>query len=758
MRLITAFSYPFLQKKKLKAVPLRGVEQLQDGYWQATDHDPQFKLKGVFPRLLSGWVSIHVHVVSGQKMTPKLYLDFGKGYAESLTVCMQPTHREGEYHAQLVLNEPLKGIRFDPAEVPCRFYFSDISLSVHSELLHIYQQLVTLMMRDYRELKDPFAIVRKSHVRYKKHGWAGMVERLEKEYKALHPSKTYRNTPHYLEYMQWIEQNEQNRLEAFSEEQFLRKPLISIVMATYNTPEKYLKKALDSVLDQSYPHWELCIADDASTNNKVRKILKVYAKKDRRIKIVFREENGHISAASNTALSLAAGEYVALMDHDDMLAPNALLEVVKCINRNPEVKLIYSDEDKIDEQDRRYDPHFKSGWNPDMFYSYNYISHLSVIESTVLKTAGGLREGYEGAQDYDLFLRVIEQINDNAICHIEKILYHWRALAGSTAYASKQKPYTANAGLKALNNHFAKKAPCITVIHGLLPNTYKISYPLENEPLVSLIVPTRDGYDILSKCISSILEKTDYKNYEIIIVDNETTDPKTLHYFDMLEQSHSHIHVIPYHEAFNYSAINNYAVKKARGEIIGLINNDVEVISQHWLTEMVQHAVRPEIGAVGAKLYYDNDTIQHAGVILGIGGVAGHAHKYFKREEHGYFSRLKIIQNCSAVTGACLVVRKELYEAVGGLDEAHLKVAFNDVDLCLKIMQKGYRNIWTPYVELYHHESVSRGAEDDEVKQKRFQKEVEYMKKKWGKILKEDPFYNTNLTKKYENFGLCSNV
>ena len=254
------------------------------------------------------------------------------------------------------------------------------------------------------------------------------------------------------------------------------------------------------------------------------------------------------------------------------------------------------------------------------------------------------------------------------------------------------------------------------------------------------------------------MEKTDYKNYEIIIVDNETTDPKTLHYFDMLEQSHSHIHVIPYHEAFNYSAINNYAVKKARGEIIGLINNDVEVISQHWLTEMVQHAVRPEIGAVGAKLYYDNDTIQHAGVILGIGGVAGHAHKYFKREEHGYFSRLKIIQNCSAVTGACLVVRKELYEAVGGLDEAHLKVAFNDVDLCLKIMQKGYRNIWTPYVELYHHESVSRGAEDDEVKQKRFQKEVEYMKKKWGKILKEDPFYNTNLTKKYENFGLCSNV
>ncbi len=754
MRLITAFSYPFLQKKKLKAVPLRGVEQAQDSYWQATDHDPQFKLKGVFPKLLSGWVSIHVHVVSDQKLSPKLYLDFGEGYSESLTVCMQPTHNKGEYQAQLVLNESLKGIRFDPAEVPCRFYIADIFLSVHSELIHIYQQLVTLMMRDYRELKDPFAIVRKSHVRYKKHGWAGMLERLEKEYNGLHPSKAYRNPHHYLEYMHWIEQNEQNRLNAFLEEQFLLKPLISVVMATYNTPEKYLKKALDSVLAQTYPYWELCIADDASTDKKVRQILRAYEKKDQRIKVGLRKKNGHISAAFNTALSLTTGEYIAFMDHDDMLAPNALLEVVKCINRHPEVKLIYSDEDKIDEQDRRYDPHFKSGWNPDMFYSYNYISHLSVIESTVLEAVGGLREGYEGAQDYDLFLRVIEQINDNEICHIEKILYHWRALAGSKAHASGEKLHTANAGLKALSNHFTKKDPRISVVHGLLPNTYKVSYPIDNEPLVSLIVPTRDGYDILSKCISSILEKTDYKNYEIIIVDNETTDPKTLHYFDTLTEAYSHIRIIPYHKAFNYSAINNFAVQEARGEIIGLINNDVEVISKHWLTEMVQHAVRPEIGAVGAKLYYDNDTIQHAGVILGIGGVAGHAHKYFKREEHGYFSRLKIVQNFSAVTGACLVVRKELYEVVGGLDETYLKVAFNDVDFCLKLLVFGYRNIWTPYVELYHHESITRGLEDSEEKVNRFNSEVNYMKNKWKEYLKKDTYYNLNLTHRSESFGL----
>jgi len=754
MRLITACSYPFLQKKKLRAVPLRGVEQAQEGYWQATDHDPQFKLKGVFPKLLSGWVSFHAHVTSEQKLTPKLYLDFGEGYAESLAVHMQPTHNEGEYHAQLVLNKPLKSIRFDPADAPCRFYLSAISLSVHSELLSTYQQLVALMMRDYGELKDPFAIVRKSHVRYKKHGWVGMLERLEKEYKALHPSKTCRNTPRYLEYMQWIEQHEQKKPEPFFEEQFLFKPLVSIVMATYNTPEKYLKKALDSVLSQTYPYWELCIADDASTDNRVGQILKAYEKKDQRIKVVLRKENGHISAASNTALSLATGEYIALMDHDDMLAPNALLEVVKCINCTPEVKLIYSDEDKIDEQDRRYDPHFKSGWNPDMFYSYNYISHLSVIESTVLKMAGGLRKGYEGAQDYDLLLRVTGCIKGNEICHIPKILYHWRAFKGSTAYAPEEKYYTSEAGLKALKDYFVAKDGRIQVEHGLLPNTFKVNYRLSEEPLVSLIIPTRDGYDILSLCIESILEKTTYKNYEIIIVDNQTTDPVTLGYFKELTETYPNIRVISYDDEFNYSAINNFAVREAKGEVIGLINNDVEVISEHWLTEMLQHAVRPGIGAVGAKLYYDNDTIQHAGVILGIGGVAGHAHKYFKKDDHGYFSRLKIIQNFSAVTAACLLVRKKVYEDVSGLDEENLKVAFNDVDFCLKLQKAGYRNLWTPYVELYHHESVSRGMEDNTEKKKRFEKEVIFMKHKWESTLRNDRFYNENLTKKHENFGL----
>ena len=596
---------------------------------------------------------------------------------------------------------------------------------------------------------QPTRVIRKSYARYKKHGWQGMMQRLDKEYNNLNLYEI-NHLGRTSDYKKWILENE---VEMDKLEKLEYNPLISIITPTYNTPLKYLKEMLDSVLAQTYTNWELCIADDASSNQETLKLLKEYAERYKNIKVIYREENGHISKASNSALSLVNGEFIAFLDHDDTLSINALYEVVKKINEDRNLKLIYSDEDKIDINAHRYLPHFKSSWNRDMFYSHNYICHFVVIQKEILEKVEGFRVGYEGSQDYDLLLRSLAFIKDEEIGNIEKILYHWRAIEGSTAYGSGEKDYADDAGRRALEDYMMQKDKNIQVVSGLLPNTYKINYPLHEFPLVSLLVPTRDGYDILHKCINSILEKTLYPNYEIIVLDNETTCKKTLHYFEEIKE-HSNISILEYHYPFNYSAINNFGVKHAKGEIIGLINNDVELISSGWLNEMVSHVQREKVGAVGAMLYYDNNTIQHAGVLLGLGGVAGHSHKNFKRGSDGYFSRLKIVQNLSAVTAACLLVKKELYEEVGGLNEKDLTVAFNDVDFCLKLLDKGYRNVWTPYVELYHHESISRGAEDNPEKIERMNREIEYMKKSWSHYIEADSKYNKNLTRKYSNFGI----
>lgn len=598
---------------------------------------------------------------------------------------------------------------------------------------------------------DPFCLHKKAYKRFRAHGFEGMIGRLDVEYKKTNIVKV--NT--VQSYDQWIEDTEKDILEI---SELKDTPLISIITPTYNTKKKYLTHMIESVLSQTYSNWELCIADDASTSDETIQTLKEYESKHRNIKVAYRKENGHISEASNSALKLAWGEYVVFLDHDDMLSPNALYEMVKRLNENKNLKLIYSDEDKIDEKNHRYQAHFKSGWNPDLFYSQNYICHLVLLKKSIVDKIGGLRKGYEGSQDYDLLIRYIDEINHNEIDRIEKILYHWRAIQGSTALDANEKSYAHIAGLKALKSSFIKKDRNITVEHGLLKNTYKVNYPLpKDEPLVSIIIPTKDGFNILSKCIKSILEKTIYKNYEIIIIDNQTTSKKTLAYFDKLN-TYENIRIIKYPYAFNYSAINNFAVQHAKGEIIALLNNDVEIISYHWLTEMVQNAIREDIGAVGAMLYYDDNTIQHAGVILGIGGVAGHSHKYFQKGVNGYFSRLKIIQNLSAVTGACIVVRKKLYEEVGGLEEKNLKIAFNDVDFCLKLLEKGYRNLWTPYVELYHHESISRGKENNPEKIARFNSEIDYMKSRWLNYLQADNYYNYNLTLKHENFEIKQTI
>lgn len=585
-----------------------------------------------------------------------------------------------------------------------------------------------------------------------------LISYLEEKYEAI-----FQSFDPDLEYRLWIKNIESPSLP--SENEIIKetaswdmRPVISVIVPVFNIEKSLLEACINSVLRQSYPHWELCVSYDCSSEGCVKDILDAYVASDARIKVVYRQENGHISAALNSAISLASGHYVTFLDHDDELAQHALFFVAHKIAENNGVKLIYSDEDKIDMRGKRFSPHFKSGWNPDLLFSQNYIKHLLVLERTLVDQVGGFRQGFEGSRDYDLVLRCLPEIKAEQVSHIPKILYHRRSIEGSTAMHSGDKDYTTRAGEEALKSYFHENGPGnVKVTAGRLANTNKVEWPIPSPlPLVSLIIPTRDMLSMLKTAVGSILEKTTYPNLEIIIIDNESVEKETLDYFKEIQFGYKNIKVISYPKPFNYSAINNYAVSKANGSIIGLVNNDVEVINPEWLTEMVRQVVRPEIGCVGAKLYYSNDQIQHAGVILGIGGVAGHSHKYFSRYDNGYFFRLELTQNLSAVTGACLLVRKVIYEEVGGLDEINLTVAFNDVDFCLEVLSKGYRNLWTPYAELYHHESRSRGQDDTPEKKKRFEKEVLFMKSKWGDFLNHDNYYNENLTLVHEDFSLLT--
>ena len=531
-------------------------------------------------------------------------------------------------------------------------------------------------------------------------------------------------------------------------------PLISVLLPTYNPKKEWLIAAIESVRNQNYQNWELCVADDASSEESCKVILCEYGRKDSRIKVVFRETNGHISEASNSALALATGDWVALMDHDDLLAPDALAQVAACIHAHSTVRMIYSDEDKIDERGVRHDQHFKPDWNQDLFYSYNMVSHLGVYHKPMLEEIGGFRKGYEGAQDYDLTLRFIEKIQGDQIKHIPKVLYHWRVHPESTAGRVDVKPYAVDAGQHALQDHFDRIGIDAQVDLDS-SGYYRVLHPLpEHPPLVSIIIPTHNAYKLIKKCITSLRKKTSYRNFEIIIIDNRSDEPRACKYLNSLSKNKD-IDVIRDDRPFNYSALNNKAVSSAKGDILCFLNNDIEVVTEDWLTEMVSHAVRPEIGAVGAKLLYPDGTIQHAGIITGIGGVAGHAFKSFLGTSRGYMSRLMVSQNYSAVTGACLVIEKEKFIRVGGFDEINLPVSFNDVDLCLKLLEAGYRNFWTPHATLCHHESAPRGDDLSPDKIERFTKENTFMKEKWGEILEQDPAYNPNFTLEYKDFTLA---
>ncbi len=719
--------------------------------WRSKGGDPYFVLEPVTKGFPGGWVlirsSLH-RLAEGE--TLKLYYDGGSGFSEENSVVL-PVAPTGRVHELVRIPERIYAMRWRPGESPGDFTQGPVEISRVGLLsrcwIRLYRFLRVRRRCDPDKLRQLGvtlgSLLRRPHQTYQA---AGQLQ--------VRPSETsYRN---------WLRRHRlteaDRRAIAAHIGRFQLRPLISVLMPVYNTPAALLRQSIGSVKAQLYPDWELCVVDDASTDPQTRKCLEELASSDSRVRVHFRTANGHISAASNDAIAMAKGDFVALVDHDDVLSEQALYQVAVELDRHPDADIVYTDEDKIfsenpnAREERHGEPHFKPAWNPDLLYSQNYVSHLGVYRTELVRRVGGFREGFEGSQDYDLLLRCVAAEARN-IRHIPAVLYHWRASSGSTASSGLQKKYASDRGLKALEDHFRSLGSgAAKVEEGRFPTTYHVKFPIPDPPpKVSIIIPTCNQHRLLRQCIESVRAKTTYPNYELVVIDNRSDEPATLDYLAELERSGS-AQVLRYAQPFNYSAINNWAVEQVDGELIAMMNNDIEVISPQWLTEMVSHALRPDVGAVGAKLYYWDDTIQHAGVITGLGGVAGHSHKHYSRHESGYFRRLFLTQNVSAVTGACLVVRREAYLRAGGLDSERLAIAFNDVDFCLRLKALGLRNVWTPYAELYHHESASRGPEDSPEKVVRFQQEIARMKERWGDRLLSDPYYSPRLTLDREDF------
>ncbi len=537
---------------------------------------------------------------------------------------------------------------------------------------------------------------------------------------------------------------------------FNKTPLISILVPLYNTPENYLNEMIASVQGQTYLNWQLCLADGSDEEHSfVGEIVKQAQKTDSRIVYKKLEQNLGISDNTNACIELATGEYISLFDHDDLLHPSALYYVVKAIN-DQNADFIYTDEVTFHDDNVKnlVNAHYKPDFSPDTLRSYNYICHLTTFKKSLLKKTGAFRAECDGSQDYDLILRLTEQAEN--IVHVPQILYFWRGHSNSTAQDIKSKPYIVNAAHKALSDHLKRQGLNGRVEDALIPSTYRIKYDIQGEPLISIVIANKDQRKLLKKCISSIIERSSYRNFEIVIVENNSTQKETFEFYDEIQAQEANVRVVYWKDKFNYSLINNFGVENSKGEYVLLLNNDIEVISRDWLQEMLMFAQRADVGAVGAMLYYPDDTIQHAGVVVGIGGVAGHSHKNFPRGSYGYMSRGAIAQNYSAVTFACVMMPKKVFEQVGGID-GKFEVAFNDVDMCLRIREQGYLVVFTPYAELYHYESKSRGDEDTPEKVKRFNSEIDRFKNRWGQVLeKGDPYYNPHLTLHYEDFSFKS--
>ena len=541
--------------------------------------------------------------------------------------------------------------------------------------------------------------------------------------------------------------------------------MVSIVVPLYNTKERYLNEMLESVKAQTYPNWQLCLVDASQPGHeKVEEICRHAAHKDYRIVYEKLAENKGIAGNTNAGFAMAKGQWLTLLDHDDTLYPNALYEMLD-LARKTDAEMVYSDEIVVSDDGKNLGGyHFKPGYAPDYLNGCNYITHLCMFRRDLFVRAGGREDPtYDGAQDYDLILRLTEHLSGpDKIAHLPKVMYNWRAGAGSTAEnLVEAKPYAIEAGRKAIADHLERigRRAAVESLPGF-PGAYRVKYALTGNPKISVIIPTKDHSDDLRRCLESLYAHVTYENFEVIVAENNSTQPETFAYYEEAKQKFANLQVITYKGGFNFSAINNTARQYATGDYLLLLNNDIEILTDGFLSEMLSYAQREDVGCVGAKLFYPDDTIQHGGVILGINGSAGHSHKSHPRNASGDLYRLVTAQNYMAVTGACLMVRADRYDACGGLDEENFAVAYNDIDLCLKLYEKGYLNVFTPEAQAYHYESKSRGLDDGSAasaaNQARYEKEKAAFQKRWGHYLPEgaDPYYNIHFNNKFENFGL----
>lgn len=566
-------------------------------------------------------------------------------------------------------------------------------------------------------------------------------------------------------YDNWLKKYsvKQEELEQQRAEQFEYEPVFSIVVPLYQTKPEYLREMIDSILAQTYGKWQLCLADGSPAESQgeasdemqteLTAIVKEYTERDSRICYRVLAKNDGISGNTNAAMEMAEGSYFVLVDHDDIVPPNALYEFAAAINKDTSIDVLYSDEDKVSMDGKKYfEPHFKPDFNLDLLCSVNYICHLFAVKRDVVQRAGGFRKEYDGAQDLDFILRCTEQAEH--IWHVPKILYHWRSHIDSTAANPESKLYAFEAGRRAIEAHYERMGIPASVENAQFYGMYRTRYAWQEEPLVSIIIPNKDHARDLEKCVNSIFEKSDYRNFEFVIVENNSTEQETFAYYKKLQEEHENVHVVYYEGGFNYSKINNFGVAAAEGEYLLLLNNDTEIINADSIRELLGYCMREDVGIVGAKLLYADETIQHAGVVVGFGGTAGHAFIGKARYDAGYAGRILCAQDYSAVTAACLMTKRSVYEAVGGLTE-ELAVAFNDVDYCLKVRAAGKLVVYNPYAELYHYESKSRGYEDSPEKVERFNGEVEILLKYWRTLIEQgDPYYNPNLTLDNSDFSL----
>lgn len=720
---------------------------LQDarGQWRSSGERACFTLSArALPRAIPAgwyWISGSLRAVDEIIAASCLYPGYVSGVDGDAQIPLPDPDSEGSIRALVLFKYDVTCLRFCPVQARAvRFHIDSFSLKRVSR-----GRALRRMLGPTR--REPGGVLPRA-LRFAKNllrdGLSNATDTLYRDYRRRLLSEEAGSYAHWVARYDTLTAERMEDLRVRAERLGPNGPLLSILLPVYQTPERWLRRCIESVLAQAYPRWQLCIADDASPDERVMEIIEEYARSDERIEAMRRSVNGHISEASNSALIMARGDYVTLLDHDDELRPHALLEVAEAIASNRQIGMVYSDEDKIDADGRRFDPYFKPDWDPDLLRSQNYICHFTAIRTDLVREVGGFRPGFEGSQDHDLILRCTEQLQPAQVVHIPKVLYHWRAIPGSTALTRDAKDYASSAGERAVGEHLERRHPGARV-EGLSHGHYRVHWPLPAPtPKVSLIIPTRDKVELLRTCVESILEKTTYPSFEILVVDNQSSEPASLDYLTTLERRPG-VRVLRYDAPFNYSTINNWAVAQCAGTVIGLVNNDIEVISGGWLDEMVSQALRPGIGAVGAMLYYPNDTIQHAGVVLGVHGVAAHLYAGMPRGYPGHGGRARVAQELSAVTGACLLVRRDVYEQVGGFEE-QLQVAFNDIDFCLRLRAAGYRNVWTPFAELYHHESASRGSEDTDEKKQRFAREVDLMQQRWGAHLSLDPAYNINLS------------